>query len=99
MVTRHLLWSGGWDSTFRLLYTLLVRGEAVQPHYIINIRRPTLHREIQAQVRIRKLLQKEHPKAASRLYPVRYSERFSLPVDPTLHRQYYSIKKIHPTGP
>jgi hypothetical protein len=30
----RLLWTGGWDSTFRLLTALLTRGKTVQPYYL-----------------------------------------------------------------
>lgn len=98
MITRHLLWSGGWDSTFRLLYILLVRGEAVQPHYIINIKRNSFAKEIRTQVRVRERLQAEHPAAASRLLPTLLDERYALPVDPILHEQYYRIINVNPMG-
>ena len=98
MVTRHVLWSGGWDSTFRLLYILLVRGETVQPHYIINITRESFAKEIRTQVRVRQRLQEEHPDAASRLLPTLIDERYALPVDSTLYAQYYNILKVNPMG-
>src|SRR5688572_33020809 len=31
-----LLWTGGWDSTFRLLMLLLVERRAVQSYYIVD---------------------------------------------------------------
>lgn len=40
MQTHHLLWTGGWDSTFRVLQLLLCSRDAVQPHYIIDPERP-----------------------------------------------------------
>jgi hypothetical protein len=32
----HVLWTGGWDSTFRVCQLALVEGKRVQPHYIID---------------------------------------------------------------
>ena len=31
---RRLLWTGGWDSTYRLLDLLLVQKQHVQPYYV-----------------------------------------------------------------
>ena len=32
-----LLWTGGFDSTFRILYILVVEKKHVQPYYIIDL--------------------------------------------------------------
>jgi len=40
----NLLWTGGWDSTFRLLYLVFVEKRRVQPYYIVDTeRRSTLN--------------------------------------------------------
>jgi hypothetical protein len=41
-----LLWTGGWDSTFRLLDLVLVGQRRVQPYYLIDTSRPSLGAEI-----------------------------------------------------
>jgi hypothetical protein len=66
-----LLWTGGWDSTFRLLVLLLVERRVVQPYYIVDgLRfRPGVPEEQQAMRRIRELIARRHPEAASRLLP------------------------------
>lgn len=33
---RNVLWTGGWDSTFRVLYLTIVKKDVVQPYYIYN---------------------------------------------------------------
>ena len=49
----QLLWTGGWDSTFRLLQLALVEKRPVQPLYVIDVeRRSTVH-ELRAMDRIR----------------------------------------------
>ena len=35
----NLFWTGGWDSTYRLLYLLIVEKKYVQPYYIIDLTR------------------------------------------------------------
>jgi hypothetical protein len=44
----NLLWSGGWDSTYRLLHLVLTRRKTVQPHYIIDPDRLSTRFEIHA---------------------------------------------------
>ena len=40
------MWTGGWDSTFRLLHLVLIERKAVQPYYIINGERRSSFREL-----------------------------------------------------
>jgi hypothetical protein len=37
---KRLLWTGGWDSSFRTLHLTLNQGEIVQPYYVIDPDRP-----------------------------------------------------------
>ena len=50
--TAKLLWTAGWDSTFRLLEALLVRRRPVQPYYLIDPERPSTPDELHAMQRI-----------------------------------------------
>lgn len=61
-MTRHVLWTGGWDSSFRVLDLALVHGVEIQPHYIGDPNRPSTAREISAMESIRAAL----PVAAAR---------------------------------
>jgi hypothetical protein len=66
----RLLWTGGWDSTFRLLQLLFVERRTVQPYYVIESlkRRPGIPAEMKAMHEIRELLQERNPQAAARLH-------------------------------
>ena len=63
----RLLWTAGWDSTFRLLDALLVRGKAVHPYYLVDPGRPSTPNERRAMERIAAELAAKHPAAAARL--------------------------------
>ena len=52
--TTTLLWTGGWDSTFRLLYHVLIDKQPVQPIYFINPDRQSLREELKSMALIRK---------------------------------------------
>lgn len=52
----HLLWTGGWDSTYRLLELLLVSHRPVQPHYILDEDRLSLGHELRTMALIRQQL-------------------------------------------
>lgn len=66
-----LLWTGGWDSTFRLLSLLLIEQRVVQPYYVIDRLkyRPAVPAEQEAMRKIRELITSRSPAAASRLLP------------------------------
>jgi hypothetical protein len=65
----RLLWTGGWDSTFRLLQLLLVERRCVQPYYVIEGAGRESSAEQRAMRNIRELLQTSHPEASARLRP------------------------------
>ncbi|HPI97299.1 MAG TPA: hypothetical protein PLV56_01045 [Synergistales bacterium] len=67
-VTR-LLWTGGWDSTFRLLYLVLIRSEPVQPYYIIDPGRRTFMLEMKARCRIQEQVYEMFPEKAELIRP------------------------------
>lgn len=67
--TVNLLWTGGWDSTYRLLDLVLVQGRQVQPYYIIDHRRPSASIEMETMDRIRgRLAARGHLVLPTRLF-------------------------------
>ena len=42
----QLLWTGGWDSSFRLMQLLLIERRAVQPIYVLNRKRRSASNEL-----------------------------------------------------
>ena len=65
----NLLWTGGWDSTFRLLNLVVALKKVVQPHYMIDSARLSTGAEIRAMARIKGRLLAEHPEARGLLLP------------------------------
>jgi hypothetical protein len=53
-VGAHLLWTGGWDSTYRLLDLVLLRGVRVQPYYVLDTARRSSLVELATMQRIRR---------------------------------------------
>lgn len=66
-----LLWTGGWDSTFRLLSLAITERRTVQPYYVLDDPklRPSVTAERDAMARIRKCLSECAPHAASLIAP------------------------------
>lgn len=65
----RLLWTAGWDSTYRLMVALLVRRKAVYPYYLTDPGRPSTPHELRAMERIAAAVAREHPRAAPLLHP------------------------------
>lgn len=80
----QLLWTGGWDSSFRLMQLLLVEGRAVQPIYILDTGRASTLHEVRAMNQIRAALLPRLPDA-SLLAPTRVLVAAEFP--PTLEMQ------------
>jgi len=90
-----LLWTGGWDSTFRLLTLLLVERRVVQSYYIVDRprHRPGVPAEQQAMARIRDLIARRDPDAASRLLPTIECAVDAIPADPKFTAHYEGCLK------
>lgn len=65
--TVRLLWTAGWDSTFRLLDALLVRGKWVHPYYLVDPGRPSTPNELRAMEQIAAAVAARDAGAAARL--------------------------------
>ncbi len=76
-----ILWTGGWDSTFRILYATVVDGKRVEPHYIVDTGRPSSLQELRAISDIRRALRTSYPEAYERLSPLQITLRNEIPED------------------
>ncbi len=68
-----ILWTGGWDSTFRVLYAALVDGKRVEPHYIVDTGRPSTLHELRAISEIRRVLKISNKEAYERICSLQIS--------------------------
>jgi hypothetical protein len=89
----NVLWTGGWDSTFRVLEILLVRKNPVQPHYVLDPRRRSSLLELQAMQAIRERMGEREPEAGERLEPVRLASIYDLPEDPTTRERLRALRE------
>ncbi len=69
----NLFWTGGWDSSFRLLQIVLEEKRAVHPFYIVYAGRPSFQHEIDAMVKIRTAIGTRYPFSAPLILPTSYS--------------------------
>ncbi len=64
-----VLWTGGWDSTFRLLDVVLVHGASVQPFYVLDTARRSSIVELNTMQRIRRSVAAISQKKAALIRP------------------------------
>ena len=94
----HVLWTGGWDSTFRLLQLALVRGRAVQPHYVVDTGRPSTLHELRAIQAIRDGLAELSPDAAHRVAPTHIVSVHDIAPDASVSARYARLLQRAPLG-
>ncbi len=96
--TINVLWTGGWDSTFRVLYASLVEGMFVIPHYIVDMgRRSSLH-ELQAIAHVREALRRIDDNAAERIGALAITPITDIPDDAQATVAYQQMSSIAPLG-
>jgi hypothetical protein len=76
--THNVFWTGGRDSTFRVLQLLFTTEEEVQPHYVIRHEESTGN-EIDAMNNIRRALSRNHPDIRPKLLPTVYINEGLIP--------------------
>lgn len=67
-----LLWTGGWDSTFRLCDLLVNKNACVEPYYLIDSNRKSLRNEIKAQETIKRLIFEKFPETSKLLLETKF---------------------------
>ena len=94
-----LLWTGGWDSTYRLLELILVHKEAVQPYYIISTAgRRTTNIELQAMEKIRALIYSRQPGSENLLLPTIYKDVSKIKPNEAITEEYNRLTAVKALG-
>lgn len=93
-----LLWTGGWDSTFRLLQILLEEKKKVQPIYMIDPARNSTGIEIQSMDKLKRIIHQKYPETEILLSHVYYVNIESLEPDEEITNAYKTLKQYVPLG-
>ncbi len=89
----RLLWTGGWDSTFRVLYSSIVDGKRVEPHYIIDTARPSSLRELETISHIKSLLRSTNEEAYERVSSLQITSIKEIPDDIGIKNSWNQLKQ------
>jgi 7-cyano-7-deazaguanine synthase len=88
---KHLLWTSGFDSTFRLLEILFRTGDPVQPLYLVDLQRRSGPLEMRRMALLRREILKTID-VPERLRPTRIYLRDDFPIDDTIGSAYRVLK-------
>lgn len=91
-------WTGGWDSTFRILDLVIHTGCRVQPFYVVDEYRKSTSKEIAAIDRVRAAVVKEYPERSDLLLPLRLINRADLVIPEAIRQQYAVLRGIFEIG-
>jgi 7-cyano-7-deazaguanine synthase in queuosine biosynthesis len=94
----RILWTGGWDSTYRLLVVLLELGLTVEPWYMQDDKRASSQAERQAMDRIRTWLAEQHPVTQATLLPTRVVRLQEVLPDAEIERAFANVIRIRGIG-
>ncbi len=89
----NLLWTGGWDSTFRLLQLLLLQRVPVVPHYLEDPTRASTQTELRTMSRIGEHLREAYPHTRELLRPLRAVAVTDIAEDPEIAGALREIRK------
>ncbi|WP_019627637.1 7-cyano-7-deazaguanine synthase [Thioalkalivibrio sp. AKL10] len=96
-LTRHVLWTGGFDSTFRVCQILATSKDTLQPHYLVDETRQSTGEEIRAMSAIRTTVEELWSGASCRLLPTKYTSARGNPIPNDIRQAFntvYSQKDI-----
>ena len=93
----NLLWTSGWDSTYRLM-DLLLKGRTVQPHYICFRLRKSTQMELRRMDEIREYLSRKDQALANAILPTTVVSQDSIRKVPAIRESYEHITRDYYLG-
>lgn len=89
----NLLWTGGWDSTFRILQLLLIHRKKVQPFYIIDSDRLSTRMELLTMKHVKQQVFIEFPETKKLLKPTILKEIQEIIPNESISFSFQQLKK------
>ena len=94
----NLLWTGGWDSTFALLYSVIIKNMPVQPYYLIDHKRESTEHELRAMADIITEFRIKYPQLQHLIKPVIYKSDLDLIENNEIDEWYRLYVKYYNIG-
>jgi hypothetical protein len=94
----YILWTSGWDSTFRILQLVLVEKIEVQPIYILDNERKSLNQELKAIENITQKLFNQFPESINYLKPIWFVKKEEIEGNLVIEKAFKEIKSQRKIG-
>lgn len=94
----YILWTSGWDSTFRILQLVLEKKIEVQPIYILDKERKSLNQELRAIENITQKLFNQFPESKNYLKPVWFVNKEEIDNNAEIEKAFHEIKSQRKIG-
>ena len=94
----HVLWTGGWDSTFRLLELLTQTSQRIQPHYVIDPRRRSATMELEVIRHLTDILISRGYAEPGRIASPIVYRREEIPHDEAIEQAFDEVRRDHRLG-
>lgn len=95
---KNILWTGGWDSTFRVCDLVLIKNEKVQPYYVLDKNRQSTPVEIKTMEKIKKKIFEKKPEARNLIKDTIMIKIDSIPKEETVTSDWTKLRSISHLG-
>lgn len=87
------MWTGGWDSTYRLLDLVLVKNKTVQPYYVLDERRASTEMEMLTMKKIKDMIKKIDNALSNKILETVIIDRNNIPENEGITSAYIKLKE------
>lgn len=89
---KKILWTGGWDSTFRVLDLVLNKNEKIQPYYVYDNRRKSTEMEIKTMNKIKEMISDVNKEAAQKIAKTKFINLEEIPKNEKITKSFKDLK-------
>lgn len=90
---KKVLWTGGWDSTYRVLDLVINKKEKVQPFYVLDERRASTDMEIMTMERIKNMIVEIDPNYSNKITNTVTIDRSTIPENDSITNDYKRLRE------
>ncbi|MBH0230702.1 7-cyano-7-deazaguanine synthase [Halobacillus yeomjeoni] len=97
-MANDVLWTGGWDSTYRVLNLVLDQKKTIQPYYVLDPVRPSTEMEWKTMEKIKRMMIEKDPSAEERILPTIKIKKEEIPENPEFTEEYKKLQQEYRLG-
>lgn len=94
----NILWTSGWDSTYRVLDLVLNKKRTVQPFYVLDNGRASTEIELQTMEKLKNMIILKDPEALDRIKPIIKVDIKNIPPNEDITNNYKNLANISHLG-